>query len=276
MPSIDLSNINYEEFRIARKLIAQLYEMDKLHMNCLKRSIPMHLYNYISIYSNMISIKEKLSFEMGKTIPTYDMEINKENIVWSRVLEENIHINPEDTVHIISFNVKNNRLLTRIKETIKEYEQVKGMAPEETKIKLTTEVLFPNSDTAANFFKNKDIMKRCDLSQVDFDKKNISGLDISENIGNVFINIDKIQKDLSNSVVRGYNLSGKILSNFNLTDADLTKTNAGIDILSCTISSPTKLSSGTQFDEDNKFYLGEQEISVEEAKKLNLNIRKKN
>lgn len=53
-------------------------------------------------------------------------------------------------------------------------------------------------------YKNRSL-KDYDLSKIDFDNKNISGIDISEN-KNVYINFDKIVKDLSDANISGYDL----------------------------------------------------------------------
>lgn len=280
-PIIDLDSINYDELRITRKLYDELIEIDGIQVKRLKRNIALSLGKELpSLNSKNILIEPVMEKDYNNSSKKetsdrvkYEMKIKKENLIWDKMVKNNVPISMEDTIQIISFRTQNNRLLKRLKETIEEYQKVSGKDPETTKLILTTGVLFPNSKDVSEFFKNKEILKRCDLSKVDFNDKNISGLDISENIGNVFINFDKIDKDLSNSVIKGYNLSRKILSNYNLTDTDLTQTSAGIDILSCTISTPSKMSLGTQFDENNRFYLGDKEIPLEEAKKLNLSIK---
>ena len=282
-PIINLDSINYDELRIARKLYDELIEIDGIQVKRLKRNIALSLgKELLSLNSKNISIEPVMEKDYNNSSKKetsdrvkYEMKIKKENMIWAKILENKIPISPEDTIHIISFKAQNNRLLKRLKETIEEYQKASGKDPETTKLILTTGVLFPNSKDVAEFFKNKEILKRCDLSKVDFDGKNISGIDISTNIGNISINIDKIQKDLSNTKLKGYDLKGKILYEFNLINTDLRKTGAGVDIASCMISLPSKVQSGTQFDENNTFYIGGNEMPLEQIKKLGFNIERR-
>lgn len=112
-----------------------------------------------------------------------------------------------------------------------------------------------------------------DLSEINFNRKNISGINISKNIGNVEINFDKIQKDLSNCNLEGYDFKGYILRGFDLHDTNLTNISAGIDLLSCKVSRESKMFSGTLFDSSNKFYLGDEEIPLEKAKEFKIKIK---
>lgn len=156
-----------------------------------------------------------------------------------------------------------------LKNTIEFYQQLLLDKPE--KIKIVNGWFF-KTDKVREQYKGEKKLEPFDTSSLVFDNKNISGIDISTNIGNITINIDKIQKDLSDTKLKGYDLSGTTLTEFNLLNADLRDTNVGVNIATCMISIPSKVQSGTRFDENNRFYIGSEELSIEMVKKLGFNI----
>lgn len=134
--------------------------------------------------------------------------------------------------------------------------------------------IFDKKCNLLDCYKQKSL-ENIDLNYINFNGTNISGIDISDNIGNLTINFDKIQKDLSNANLKGYDSKGYVLHHFDLTNANLEETNLGIDLATCTISVPSKLEKGTQFDENNTFYFGTKELSTEQVKQLGLSINKR-
>lgn len=118
-------------------------------------------------------------------------------------------------------------------------------------------------------------LKDIDLSDIDFSKKCLAGIDVSDNIGNVTICFEKIQKDVHDANFRGYHLKGYKLSEFNIIDTDLRETSATIDLASCNYSYPGKMKQGTLFDENNTFYLGEQKISLEQVESMGIKVYRK-
>ncbi|MGN0973392.1 MAG: hypothetical protein ACI4OT_01480 [Bacilli bacterium] len=128
-------------------------------------------------------------------------------------------------------------------------------------------------DNKVNPLYKNQTLEKYNLSNINFDNKNISGIDISKN-PEVHINFDKIVKDLTNSNIRGYNLNKYTFRNYNLTNTDLRNTGATIDILSCNINTESKMSSGTLFDENNKFIIGNQKIPGNEIEKYGIKIKK--
>ena len=118
-------------------------------------------------------------------------------------------------------------------------------------------------------------LKQYNLAKVNFDNKNISGMDLSHNIKELHIDFSRIQKDLSGSSIRGYQLQNFLFDGWDLRDADVTKTSAGIDLLTCKISIPTKMSIGTKFDEENVFFFGGKEKTIEEVEQMGIKVYKK-
>lgn len=133
-------------------------------------------------------------------------------------------------------------------------------------------VLFDQNNKLLKKYRGKDLSD-IDLSNVDFKDKDISYMNLSSNINNLSLDLSNIEKSLHRSNIKGYDGKGYILRNFDIRDAILEDTNLGIDILSCMISYPEKMSSGTIFDTNNEFYLGKKKIEVEQAKQLGLNIK---
>ena len=127
--------------------------------------------------------------------------------------------------------------------------------------------LFDEEDKLFSIYKYRTL-EDIDLSEINFDDRNIAGINISKNIGNISINFDKIQKDLRDANLEGYDFKGYILKDFDLINTNLRNTNAGVDLLSCKVNDETKMSSGTQFDHTIQFYLGNRKISREEAKQF--------
>lgn len=117
-------------------------------------------------------------------------------------------------------------------------------------------------------------LEEYDLKKVDFTNKNIAGIDITHN-REVYINFDKLVKDLSDANISGYNLNEYKFVGWNLSNTDLRNTSATIDILSCNITTGGKMNMGTLFDEDNKFILGDKPISHEEVEKMGIKIYRK-
>ena len=133
--------------------------------------------------------------------------------------------------------------------------------------------LFTKNNVLLDKYKNRTL-EEIDLSNINFDDKNISGIDISKN-KEVKINFDKIVKDLSNSNISGYDLNKYKFVGWNLTNTNLTNTKATIDLGSCNISYESKMSPGTLFDEDNKFVFNEKYLSVDEVRNLSIKVIKK-
>ncbi len=152
-------------------------------------------------------------------------------------------------------------------------DDIKSKAADE-KIKLTTEELFNSSNRIKKEFLSSSLLSFYDLSLIDCDGKDISGIDISRNL-EINIHFDKIVKDIENCNFNGYNLSHTTLRDFNIKDTDLRNTSATIDLETCSLSHEGKMSSGTLFDEDNRFLFGEKELSREEVAMLNIKIYKK-
>ena len=126
-----------------------------------------------------------------------------------------------------------------------------------------------------NIFLNKEVITRCDLSNIHLENKDISEMDFSDNL-EINIPFDKIEKRLVKTNLEGYNMKNVILDHFDLTGANLKNTSAGIDLLTCIVTIPSKSSLGTLFDEGNRFYWGGKKIDAEKVKKLKLNIERRN
>ena len=154
----------------------------------------------------------------------------------------------------------------------KQYQElVKALTNEETKRNRVN--LFSAEGKVLDKYRHRTL-EEFDLGAIDFDNKNISGLNISKN-PEVHINFDKIVKDLTDANVSGYNLGKYKFVGWNLTDADLRNTFATIDLLSCNITTEGKMSSGTLFDEKNTFIFGKNKLEHEEVKRLGIKIYKK-
>lgn len=154
----------------------------------------------------------------------------------------------------------------------KQYQElVKALTNEETKRNRVN--LFSAEGKVLDKYRHRTL-EEFDLGAIDFDNKNISGLNISKN-PEAHINFDKIEKDLTNCNFNGYNLNKVTLRNFNLTDTDLRNTKATVDLATCVVSVEGKLNSGTLFDEENTFVFGYTKIDRETLNKLNIKIYKK-
>lgn len=141
-------------------------------------------------------------------------------------------------------------------------------------IKNPTPILFDRDGNILEKYANKSL-EDYDLSKIDFSNRNLSHMDLSHNIENLYIDFSNIQKSLCQTNLEGLNMNGVVLRNFDLTDANLKNTSAGIDILTCMISRPEKLKSGTEFDKNNAFYFGDKKLSLEEAENIGIKIYKK-
>ena len=134
--------------------------------------------------------------------------------------------------------------------------------------------LFGEDQKALDIYKGKSLEKY-NLTNIDFEGKDVSELDLSSQISNIQLHLDHIQKTLYKANIEGYDGKGYLLKGWDIRDANIKNTHLAVDLLSCMVSYPEKLSSGTQFDEDNTFYLGKKQISMDEARDLGLNIKKK-
>ncbi len=133
--------------------------------------------------------------------------------------------------------------------------------------------LFASDNTVLDKYKNRSL-ENYDLCDVDFDSKNISGLDISHNL-EAHINFDKLAKDLIGTNINGYDLKKYKFVGWNLTDTDLRNTKASVDLATCIISQEGKMSSGTLFDEENQFFFFEKPLNIKEVKDFGIKIYEK-
>ena len=118
-------------------------------------------------------------------------------------------------------------------------------------------------------FYHDNVISHYDLSDIDFDGVNVSRINFSKNL-EVKLNMNKIIKDLYKTNLEGYSLKKTILTDFNLQEANLKGTFAGIDLATCKISLPGKSSSGTQFDQNNTFYFGNEKVDEDTLVKLKI------
>lgn len=123
-------------------------------------------------------------------------------------------------------------------------------------------------------FYQGDLLKYYDLSKVNFSGKDLSHLDFSKN-KEANINFSDIIPTLEGSSFEGFALQKHVFHNFNLRDANLKNTSAGVDLASCSISFPSKLNSGTLFDEKNTFYFGNKKLTNSEVENLGIKIYRK-
>ena len=144
----------------------------------------------------------------------------------------------------------------------------------EKKIKLEKINLFDYKGEALEKYKGKSL-KPYNLEEIHFQGKNISGLDLSQNIDQLHIHFDKLVHDLTNSNISGYDLKKFKFENWNLTNADLRNTGASVDLLNCMVNRSSKMQSGTLFDEENTFYFGKKKLSIEEVEKAGIKVYKK-
>lgn len=144
------------------------------------------------------------------------------------------------------------------------------------KAKVKNSFFYKNDDDILmrpEFYKN-NLLQYYDLSDIDFTKKNLSHLDFSHN-PEARINFSSIYHDLINANFEGFALQKETLRNLNLHETNLKGTGATIDLATCSISSPTKLGDGTQFDEDNKFMFFNKKLTQEETENLGIKIYRK-
>lgn len=172
----------------------------------------------------------------------------------------------EDTYNILTAKVTTNPEITI--NNASKYNQFINYLNKQEQI----DSLFDKDGNLYDRFKGKELGD-FDLSNIDFDYKNISGLDISKNL-NIHINLDKIKKDVSNCNFNGYDLSKETFRNFNITDTDFRNTGATIDIASCIINEEGKMNSGTLFDENNKFVFASKKLTNEDIERLGIKIKK--
>lgn len=133
--------------------------------------------------------------------------------------------------------------------------------------------IFSDNHTVLKEYQNRTLEK-FDLSAIDFDNRNISGLDISKN-PEVHIHFNKIIKDISNCNFNGYDLKKVIFRDFNIQNTDFRNTSATIDLGSCMISYEGKMQTGTLFDEKNKFLFNNKKLTQEEVENLGIKIFEK-
>lgn len=138
------------------------------------------------------------------------------------------------------------------------------------KKKINNKLFFQkDSKDIRNMFYHDNVISHYDLSDIDFDGVNVSRINFSKNL-EVKLNMNKIIKDLYKTNLEGYSLKKTILTDFNLQEANLKGTYAGIDLATCKISLPGKSSSGTQFDQNNTFYFGNEKVDEETLVKLKI------
>ena len=154
----------------------------------------------------------------------------------------------------------------------KKYEALESII--EKNIKQDPIHLFDNNGNALEKYKGRSL-ENYNLTSIDFVDKNISGLDLSHNIGQLHINFDKLVHTLKDTNISGYNLNKFKFQSWNLENADLRDTRASIDILSCMINQPSKMNQGTMFDENNTFYMGKKKLSLKEVENAGIKIYKK-
>ena len=135
-------------------------------------------------------------------------------------------------------------------------------------------VFFDDKNHLLREYQNRSLEKY-DLSKVDWEHKNISGIDISSNVSNLSIDFDVLEKTLENASVRGYRLDHFCFYDWNLKEADLRDTGASIDLASCKYTLPEKVDHGTLFDEENKFFMGQKSLSLQQVQDLGVKIYKK-
>lgn len=141
------------------------------------------------------------------------------------------------------------------------------------KIKISTRDLFDDGKIKRMFL-NNDILALYDLSDINFEGKNIAGLDISRNL-EAKINFDKIAKDVSGCNFNGYDLKKVTFRDFNIKDVDFRNTSATIDLSNCAISFEGKMNTGTLFDEGNQLMYGDKKLSKQEIDVLHIKVYKK-
>ncbi len=194
-----------------------------------------------------------------------------ENILNNRKFRKYIE---EDAITIVDnanlCNLENNPFVYIGKP--KEYQKLLQIISSYYNNKNEDDFLFASNNTILDKFKNTSL-EEYDLSLVDFDNKNISGLDISHN-SEVHINFDKIVKDVSNCNFNGYDLRKIVFKNFDIQNTNFTNTGAIIDIATCTINKESKMNLGTLFDEDNKFVFIDKKLTLNQAKDLGIKIKK--
>lgn len=132
-------------------------------------------------------------------------------------------------------------------------------------------IAFSDNGTLLREYKNRSL-EDYNLSNIDWENKDIAGIDISSNIGNVTINFDNLVKTLENANISGYRLDNYYFQDWNLKGADLRNTGASIDLATCKYTVPSKTSNGTLFDEKNKFYIGQHKLSLEEVENIGIKI----
>lgn len=164
-------------------------------------------------------------------------------------------------------------------ELVGDIEKIKNLIDpntEKTKlIPLSNEDFTDQNGYIYPYFNKREVLEKYDLSDISFKNASIEGLDISGNINNIKLNFDYLEKTLKNTNLEGYPMNGYKLNYWNLENANLKGTGAGVDLLTCVISPSTKMSEGTQFDETNKFYFGGVEMAHEDVEKLGIKIYRK-
>ena len=189
---------NYDEFYIARDLSNLFKEIDGIRVRRLKKGISMHILRNVKPDSEYLIIEpreEQSDYQLGMEYEyDYDIHISKEPIVIKEVFDSKLPVVSDDYIDVIAYQTKWNKLFYQIKEKVEEYKEYINNPDIQEKLKLTNTMLFNSSKMVNDFFKNKDILNKCDLSNINFDDKNISGLDISGNIGNLTINLIRLKK----------------------------------------------------------------------------------
>lgn len=213
---------------------------------------------YSPIYDN-----EELYLEINKN----DRDIRKEVIFWDREGTEHAK------VHFISGT--NLTWYKKYKELKNYVEEIKNELSNGTpqKRSLTNDDFFDQNGYVDSYFLQDGILENYDLSYITF--KSIEGLNLSKNVTNLKLNFKNLDKTLRGTNIEGYNTKGYMFTHWNLEDANMIGTNAKVDILTCNITLPTKNTPGTRFGEDNKFYFGGLEKTIEEVEQMGIKVYRK-
>ncbi|MGN0973395.1 MAG: hypothetical protein ACI4OT_01495 [Bacilli bacterium] len=257
-----------------------------------------HLFNNVQkinaiIYKNKESKIKKSYYYINDDVFSYDIEfefIKDKNYTLNkgiRIKDEYSFLKLEEIkkekVQLSIQQAEDNNYLTYYFELLEDINEYSYLLNNEdlsfvtenmnSKILLSNTALFDKYGKIKEIFLHNNLLEYYDLSNINFDNQNISGLDISHN-PEVHINFDKIVKDLTDSSINGYNLNKYTFRSFNLTNTDLRNTCATIDLATCMITLEGKMSSGTIFDEDNKFIFGDKKLTLEQVKDLGIKIKK--
>ena len=281
-------NINVMHYNIDlfKELIKNLYDIRSIIYKGIFSDLVLTNIKEMNIEINFDKEKEKYYLSSKDTIRVTDhmqwLDMPSLEEVEIKLLTSNWVTNIIDTMSINVWQPKYDELKKLVDKitpmVIENQPSSKKITDENKKIKITNKDFFINvkekSPIISKSFYNPEIIKLYDLSEINFNNVNITGLDISHNL-EAHINFDKMVKDLTDSNINGYNLNKYTLRNFNLTNTDLRNTGATIDIASCIINEEGKINTGTLFDESNKFIFGSKELTSEDVERIGIKIKSK-